>query len=298
MLVSGLLLLSLTGCGGSGEKKDIVPAGTSAAETQTEDKDAGKTEEPKEPKTITIEREELVNEKGITITAVEYVTDSIWGDGVKLLLENSGEQNVIVSCRALIVNNYMIPDFFSETVAAGKKSNATVYLSTSELKAAGIDTVGQIEIYFHIYDENTWDEVLDTDAVTIRTSAYEDMDTVPDDAGMELLNEGGIRIVGKTVDEDSFWGTSVLLFIENQSGRNVSVHVDDMSINGFMVDGLFYADLYDGKMIIDNITVLSSDLEANDIESIDEVELSFRVSDLDTYETILESGPVIFGAQG
>lgn len=41
------------------------------------------------------------------------------------------------------------------------------------------------------------------------------MDTMPRDAGTELYNQGGIRIVGKNVDENSFWGTAILLYLEN-----------------------------------------------------------------------------------
>ena len=41
----------------------------------------------------------------------------------------------------------MITDLFSADVAAGKQSNEVMYLSSTELKAAGIDTVGQIEMY-------------------------------------------------------------------------------------------------------------------------------------------------------
>lgn len=51
------------------------------------------------------------------------------------------------------------------------------------------------------------------------------MDTTPNDAGMELYNENGVKIVGKTVDEGSFWGTAVLLYCENTSGKNVGISV-------------------------------------------------------------------------
>ena len=37
----------------------------------------------------------------------------------------------------------MITDLFVSEIAVGKKSNDTIYLSSSELKAAGIDTVGK-----------------------------------------------------------------------------------------------------------------------------------------------------------
>lgn len=246
---------------------------------------------------VTIEEQVVLDQNGIVITATEYVSDSIWGDGIKLLLENNSETDVTVSCNALIVNNYMISDLFVADVAAGKKANETMYLSSSELNAAGIDCVGQIEVYFHIYDSASYEGIFDSDCVTIQTSAFANMDTTPMDMGNELYNENGIRIVGKTVDENSFWGTAILLYIENTSGKNVGISVNNMSINGFMMEPFFSTTVYDGKMSLDEITILASDLEENGIESIEEAELQFHLYNADTYDTIADSEPIMFSAQ-
>lgn len=251
-----------------------------------------------EPKTsVTIEEQELINQDGIVITAKEYVTDNIWGDGIKLVLENNTDKTVTVGCNALIVNNYMITDLFVAEVAPGKKSNEVMYLSNTELKAAGIDTVGQVEIYFHVYDSASYDNIFDSGCVTIKTSEFANMDTTPEDMGTELYNENGIRIVGKAVDENSFWGTAILLYCENTSGKNVGISVEEMSINGFMMSPLFSTIIYDQKMSLDEITVLSTELETNGIEEIEEVELKFHIYDVDSYNTIADSEPIKFTAK-
>ena len=193
-----------------------------------------------------INEQVLVDQDGIKITATEYVTDSIWGDGIKLLVENNSDKDYTIGCDALIVNDYMITDLFSADVAAGKKSNEVMYLSSTELKAAGIDTVGQIEMYFHAYDSN-WDNLFKNVYSKLETSEFANMDTTPNDEGQELYNANGVRIVGKTVDENSFWGTAILLYIENTSGQNVGINVDNMSINGYMMTPLFSTTVYDGK---------------------------------------------------
>lgn len=251
-----------------------------------------------EPKTsVTIEEQELINQDGIVITAKEYVTDNIWGDGIKLVLENNSDKTVTVGCNALIVNNYMITDLFVAEVAPGKKSNEVMYLSNTELKAAGIDTVGQVEIYFHVYDSASYDNIFDSGCVTIKTSEFANMDTTPEDMGTELYNENGIRIVGKAVDENSFWGTAILLYCENTSGKNVGISVEEMSINGFMMSPLFSTIIYDQKMSLDEITVLSTELEENGIDEIEEVELKFHIYDVDSYNTIADSEPIKFTAK-
>lgn len=296
----------LTGCSSSApsETKDIVQEEKTEGKTQTEDKktEEGSSEEnaaaeKSEGVDVSIEEQVLVDQDGIKITALEYVKDSIWGDGIKVLIENETDKDVMVGCNALIVNDYMINDLFASEVAAGKKSNETIYLSSSELKAAGIDTVGRIEIYFHVYDTDSYDKIFDSDCVTIETSAIDSIDMTANDEGTELYNDGGIRIIGKTVDENSFWGTAILLYIENQSGNNVGISVDDLSINGFMLTPYFSTTVYDGKKCIDDITIMSSELEENGIESIDEVELKFRIYNSDSYETIAESDPITFSAK-
>ena len=278
------------GCGSSDsdDGKDIVSSENKGDSVTTDE--SGKV-------TVTIEEQVLFEQDGIVVIAKEYVTDRIWGDGIKLLIENNSDKNVTVGCNALIVNNYMISDLFVSGIAAGKKANEVMYLSNTELEAAGIENVGQIEAYFHVYDTDTYETLFDTDCVTIQTSGFAGMDMVADDSGEELYNENGIRIIGKTVDENSFWGTAILLYCENNSGKNISISVNEMSINGFMMDPLFSTLIYDGKKAYEDITIFSEDLTANGIETIDEVELRFHIYDAESYEPIADSDVVVFSAQ-
>lgn len=289
----------LFGCGSSAapQKNIVVGEGTTeTGESQTEETAGSSTDAEQTSSDVSIEEQVLLDQDGIKITATEYVTDSIMGDGIKLLVENNSDTDYTIGCDELIVNDYMIADLFSVDVAAGKKSNEMMYLSSSELKAAGIDTVGKVEMYFHAYDAN-WDDLFQNVYSEIETSEFANMDTTPNDEGTELYNENGIRIVGKTVDENSFWGTAILLYIENTSGKNVGISVDNMSINGFMMTPYFSTTVYDGKKVIDDITIMSSDLEENGIESIDEVELKFHIYDEDSYDTIADSDAITFSAK-
>ena len=291
-----------SGSSDSSNKKDVVTStdsGTdlandpSTADTEAKsnaENDASASSVP------TIEEQVLIDTNGIKITAKEYLTDKIWGDGIKLLIENSSDKDYTVGCDALIVNDYMITDLFSSKVAAGKNANETMYLSSSGLKAAGIESVGKVEMYFHASDAE-YNMVFKNEYAEIHTSEYDNMDTTPNDAGTELYSADGIRIVGKTVDENSFWGSAILLYIENNSGKSVGINVDDMSINGFMITPYFSTTVYDGKKALEDITILSNQLEENGIESIDNVELKFHIYSSDTYETIADTESITFSAK-
>lgn len=292
MLLFGMMSLG-SGSDTSEESKEIVVEDTDQTADTTDE--ATVTEESS-TSDITIDEQVLFEQDGLKVTATEYVTDSVFGDGINLLIENNGSTDVGLGCNALIVNDYMISDLFSSTVAAGKKDYETLSLSSSGLKAAGIENVGQIEIYFHTFDADSYMTISDIDCVTIKTSAYDIMDSTPNDSGQEIYNSDGIRIVGKYVDENSFWGAAVLLYIENNSGKNKVIQCDDMSINGFMVTPYFSCTIYDGKKAIDDITLMSTELEENNITSVDDIELKFRIMD-DDFTNTYESDLITFSAK-
>jgi len=292
MMLSLMLVMSLAGCISSGTQKPIIDNATQGnttvqlASTET-------TSAPQE-KAVTIENTVLIEKDGVVITAKELVKDAIWGLGVKVLIENNTDKNISVSLRSLVVNNYMITDLFSSSVAAGKKANDTMYLSSAALEAAGIETISDIAMVFHIYNSDTYEGIFDSDEIELKTSAYGMVEQAAADDGKELYNKDGIRIVGKYVSENSFWGAGVLLFIENKYGSNITVQVDNMSINGFMVNPIFSCNVNDGRMALSDITIMSTDLEANDITSVDTIELSFRGFNTSTFTGIVETDPITF----
>lgn len=294
MLVFGMMSLG-SGSSTDTETKEIVTDSDTEADAQevaasSSETTAGSSSD------ITIEEQVLFEKDGLKVTATEYVVDSFWGDGIKLLIENNGASDIGIGCTALIVNDYMISDLFSTTVAAGKKANETLYLSNSGLQAAGIENVGKVEVYFHTFDSDSYMTISDIGCVTIQTSEFDSMDSTPNDEGQELYNENGIRIVGKYVDENSFWGAAVLLYIENNSGKNRIIQCDDMSISGFMITPYFSSTVYDGKKAIDEITLMSSDLEENGITSIEDIELKFNIMDEDFMNNV-ETDAISFSAK-
>ncbi|MCR5727752.1 MAG: hypothetical protein K6G24_09835 [Lachnospiraceae bacterium] len=305
MAVFGLMAIGSGSDSSGSENKEITTSSSAESEGDTAESSVESSQEESESAdevssskadSPTIEEQILVENDSIKITAMDYEADSIWGDGIKLLLENNSSSDIGVGLDALIVNDYMITDLFSSTIAAGKKSNETLSLYNSQLKAAGINSVGKIEIYFHTFDPETY-LTLDTfDCVTIKTSLYDSMDLTPDDSGQELYNEDGIRIVGKYVNEDSIWGTGILLYIENNSGENKIIQCDDLSVNGFMLTPFFSSTVYGGKKAISEITLLSTELEENNIESVDEVELKFNIIDED-FMNSKESGVIAFSTK-
>ena len=74
------------------------------------------------------------------------------------------------------------------------------------------------------------------------------------------------------------------------------VQCDDMSINGFMVTPYFSSTVYDGKKAIDEITLMSSELEESGIDSVEEIELKFKLID-ENFMNSVESDVITFSAK-
>jgi len=313
-ILSLVLVLALTACGETSTQKAITSAGgntdaagavqnTAAgnvtgnaaadetANTASEDASAGGITIP------TIEKSVLVEKKDVTITAEELVNDSIYGPGLKILIENNSKKNIVVQTLYTVVNDYMIDTLLSTDVAAGKKANDVLYFSTTSLEAAGITQLADISVNFDVSDGDSYESIFHSGEIKVATSASGTVKQPAADDGKELYNKDGIRIVGKYVEEDTFWGAGVLLYIQNDSKQSIIVQCDNMSINGFMVDPLFSAQVNKGRKAVSEITVLSDDLEKNGITSVDEIELSFHIINPKTFQTIKDTKQVKFSTK-
>ncbi len=242
------------------------------------------------PKEAVIEEQVLFDDKNIKITAKSLETSgSLFGPELKLIIENNSNENITVQANYVSVNGIMVENSLSSEVAAGKKANDALTLYSSDLELAAIDTIKDIELIFNIFNTDTWDTITMSDKITITTSATSYVQAY-DDSGAVAIDENGIKIVIKKIDsEDSFWGADVLVYIENNRDQDVTIQAQNVSINGFMIDPIFSSDVLSGKKAYDTITFMESDLEENSITDIKDIELSFHVFDLNSWDTIFDS---------
>ena len=298
LVALSLITALLSGCGSSSESNHaIVDSGeTSAAETPAAD--TGSTQQAETNVTdTTIDEQVVFDANGVKITAMSYQTGGLTGDSIKVLIENNSGKKVGVGCDALIVNDYMISTLFSSMIDDGMKANETVDLYNTQLGAAGINNVGKVEVKFHLFDPDSFMTTSTGELYTIQTNHFEDMDLTPNDAGKELYNENGVRIVGKYVNDDTIWGNAVVLYLENNTDQDIVVQCDTMAINGFMITPLFSSEVYAGKRAISEITLLSSELEENGIEKVQDVQVTFKILNADTFMNIATSDPIQFSVE-
>lgn len=299
-LAMTLTLPIMAGCGSSttsasgSTDKEISSVSVSGKDTEAEEVASDVSNETPVESTasssaVTIEEQVLYDANDIKITATG-IEDGLWGTDLKLLIENDSSTGITVQARNANVNGFMVDTMMSADVAAGKKTNDELTFETSGLKECGIEDIAEMEFYFHIFDAETWDEIVDTDVISLKTSIADGYEQAVDDTGEVLVDTDSIKIIGKGLSsESSFWGPGVILYIENNSDQNITVQVRDVSVNGFMVDSSMSEDVVAGKKAMSAVQFFSSDLEENSISDITEVELFFHIFNEETWDTIFDS---------
>ena len=138
-----------------------------------------------------------------------------------------------------------------------------------------------------------WETYLDTALIQLKTSIADTYEYAFDDSGEVAYDVNGIKVIIKGLAKDaSIWGPSVVVYIENNTDQAFTVQTRDVSINGFMVDAMFSCDVMPGKKAVDTITFMETELEENEIVSIEDIELSFHIFDLESWDTIVDTDVV------
>jgi hypothetical protein len=110
----------------------------------------------------------LVDSNGVKIVAKGLSSDSsFWGPGVILYIENNSQQDITVQVRDVSVNGFMVDSTMSEDVVVGKKAISAVQFFSSDLEENSITDITEVELYFHIFDLNSWETIFDSDVINI-----------------------------------------------------------------------------------------------------------------------------------
>ena len=292
IILTLILVLSLSACGLPSNPEIKQPSHITTNDNEDGAQQNEQTKEPSQAE-VTIHETVLVDEVGIKITATGLESDAIFGSELKLLIENNSGKDLTFQCRNASINGYMVGTVMSVNVANGKKANDSLTFMEADLEACKIDAIADMEIAFHIFDTSNWKTYLDTSAIQVKTSIA---DTYPyryDDSGNLAYEGNGVKIVVKGLSEEScILGPSIVVYIENTSGQNLTVQTRNVSINGFMVNATFSCEIAAGKRAVDAITFLESDLEKNGITAITDVELSFHIFDFETWNTTVDTGAI------
>lgn len=236
---------------------------------------------------VTVEETVLVDEAGVKITVTGMEMDGFFGPELKVLIENNSGKDLDISTGNVVVNGWMSDGSLYETIKNGKKTNTAVAFFDSSLEECEIDSIAVIELDFIIRESgNYMENYLETEMFTIETSAADAYDGSYDNSGEVVYDDNDIRVIYREYYVDEIFGPYVILLIENNSNESVTVSSSDLCVNGYMVDGSFYASLLPGRHAISSITFLEDSLEDNGITDFEILEFGMQIFNNETYDEI------------
>ncbi|MCD8048145.1 MAG: catabolite control protein A [Clostridia bacterium] len=237
----------------------------------------------------------LYNANGVKLLSSGLMVNQDGKSALLLEFENTSDNMVYVSTSDIAVNDLVIYDstWSSNAVNPGRRVIAEIELESlfeeDYWGIYGIEDIGSVTLTL-AQSNADGDDIAEEAAIKV---------TVPgvkaeyDASGQEVYNSGGLRIIAKTLIEDSYKYSSdlhLLLLAENNSGK--SLYIDDvsnsLSVNGYMTDYYFYGkELDDGKCAAIDVTLRESSLEKNNISSVSDVkEIEVGLEIEEGYDTI------------
>lgn len=193
------------------------------------------------------------------------------------------------------VNGAMVDLMLSgKMIAAGKKANDVMMIYARDLKLAGIEEIKDIEFQLAVMDDQ-FSTISRSPIITLKTVGSEDYTQVFEPMGDVVLEQDGIKVsLGIPVEIPDYDGINLPIFLENTSGKNVTVQLIDTSVNGNMFGSIFHALVLDGKVAYKNIFMFRYYLDEYNIDMIEKLEFKVVAFDPENPgDYILESEPIV-----
>lgn len=237
----------------------------------------------------TITEQVVYDENNIKVTVEEMTYEEYYGPTLSFLVENSSDKDITLSSKNVSVNNIVFSAYMYADVNAGKKSYEEMSFYESDLTAYGITEIGTVEFQFDIYEQETYEDIDDSDVIKLVIN--DKVSSVPAPKGDKVYSKDGITVYTEkcTTEDDDYYDYVTRFFVINETKENVTLRCEDVSVNGFMVDPYCSISVPAGKMGYTNLYFYQSDLEDNKIKEIEEVEFYFNIYNSETYSTIIES---------
>lgn len=295
LLMAVVMAIALVACGDGGtddsspnEQDTQLP--TNAAELKGVDVAKFIKTFHREP---SIDEEQTVYDSDeVTVTADRLRYDPIEGPAVRFRVDNRSERDLLVQVESCAVNGYMMKiDSFSLEVPADREQDGEMFVPYTALAPAGVDTIATVEVCLRLMEGGSYRVITESAPAVITTTAAQDHTPAYDDAGQSVYDADGIRIVLKGLDLRRQVSSSpaLIVWMYNRTDRPISVQSGKVWVNGYELTSAMTVTVLPQKYAVDVVPFFDMDLEEYAIEEIDTVELSFRIVDEETWQTIAET---------
>lgn len=223
-------------------------------------------------------RDMLYDENGIKLISNTVLINRDGDMHLLLELENTTGSMVYIDASDIVLNGLLVRSDYHNTII-NPRSHGIIDINISNVMDSrywdiyGIKEVGSISLSLNQCNSDG-DEI--TDPVSIEV-VIPDVKAEYDSTGREVYNNNGLRIVSKTVIEDSLETTEdmyILLLVENNSGTTLTVDnmIDILTVNGYTGGcGCYGKKIENGESAVLEIQLYPYTVEEENISSVSDV---------------------------
>lgn len=232
---------------------------------------------------ITFQETVFVDDENCTFTIKSIDPDGDWGYTLNAFLENKTDLNLMFSLNDVSVNGFMCDPFWASQVSAGMKANEEISFYESSLEDLGITDVTEITFTLRVYDYDDFTaDALVEETFTIYPMGEDAVETyvrTPVDNEIVLFENEDVTMIVIGQEDDSMWGYTLVVYLENNTDHTLMFSADDVTVNGFMCDPFWATEVAPGKRAITNISWSDDDFAENDITEVESITLPITVYD-------------------
>ena len=246
-------------------------------------------------RTAQIEEQVVYDVDNVKVTALKLRYDPVLGAVVQFRVENKSEQNLLIQTEACAVNDYMMKTDLSIAAAAGKTAEGEMIVSYPSLALAGCQKIAVLEYTLLLIDSSTFDVLTTCEPVVMQTTAFGKYEQTYDDEGQTAYDDGSIRIVLKSIDRSRQVSEypCLIVYMYNGSDRTREIQEKALWINGYEITRGMSTTVMPSKHAVDVVEFYDMDLQEHNIGEFDSVEVSFRIVDDETWDTVAETELVL-----
>ena len=96
----------------------------------------------------------------------------------------------------------------------------------------------------------------------------------------ELVNENGVYVAAMSYDDDAWLGKALMLYVKNDSDKDIVLSVTEFSINGYMVSTYLYETVAAGDDMYTSLDIFGYSLTVSDISYVMDIACRFKIADV------------------
>ena len=294
-LLAACMALSLTACGSSDLADELAKDLAKELQSGVEaDQGAGQNTDtqPVAAGDLKFEPITVADNEYCKIVLSDMVEDDMFGGyAIKAEVENkSADKTYMFSVESASINGLDADPFFATEVPAGKKSNETISFYAASLEEAGVTQYTDVKMSFRVYDSDDWsaDPVAQE---TVEFYPYGEENAVQyvraaQASDQVLVDDENATVIVTGFEMDDIFGYVGNLYIVNKTDKSIMVSVEDVSVNGYMIDPLFATQVEPGISKYSQMSWTEDDLTENGITEVTDIEFTLEIHDYDSWDML------------